>query len=306
MSKKLTHEYVYNYYNNKKYFMKSIYKHSKYKDSLTCPIGHNIEITFAAFQKGNRCKICYLNNRTLFQEYINNYYASEKYILNSIYIGNQYKDKLICPVGHEIEMTFNTFQQGHRCAKCAGLEKHCHKYVFDYYASENYTMKSIYIGNKNKDKLTCPIGHDIEMKFNTFQRGSRCNICYRENNRGKNHPKFNPNREEIPLNSRLRKPKSKDWVIKNMKDDPRYQDFLLNSNNYVVDHIIPISLFCELFTKYSLDEGQVKNIINQRDNLQLLLTKDNRNKWDRGSSLFEATQYLINNGVEFETFLEEK
>ena len=90
-----------------------------------------------------------------------------------------------------------------------------------------------------------------------------------------------------------------------MKDDLKYQDFLLNPKDYVVDHIIPVKLFCQLYTKYNLNEEQVKEIVNRRDNLQLLTWKKNWKKFTKGSSLFEATQYLINNGVPFETFLEE-
>lgn len=239
-------------------------------------------------------------------EYINNYYGNEKYILKSIYKGMNYKDTLICPVGHNIEMTFHNFQTGKRCLKCSGREKHSHEYVFNYYKEYDYIMNSIYNGNKNKDMLTCPVGHNIKMLFNSFQQGKRCIKCFYKNNSGLKHHWFNPIREEIHLNDRFREKHTKAWVTNHMKHDPKYQDFLFKPDNYVVDHIIPVSLFCKLFTKYNLDEQHIRKIINQKDNLQLLTFEENRDKWNKGSSLFEATQYLINNGVPFEIFLEEK
>jgi hypothetical protein len=120
-----------------------------------------------------------------------------------------------------------------------------------------------------------------------------------EYNIGETYIQFNLNRKTIPLNQRLRKKFKKDWRIKYMKDDPNYNNFLLNPDDYTVDHIIPVSLFCELTIRYNLNEYKIKNIINHIDNLQLLTVKDNRDKWYKGS-LFEAANYLINNGIQFE------
>ena len=60
-----------------------------------------------------------------------------------------------------------------------------------------------------------------------------------------------------------------------------------------------------LNNQYNLNDQIIKDIINQRSNIQLLTKKQNHSKFNKGSSLFEATQYLINNGISFETFLEE-
>ena len=304
--KKLTHEKVFEYYKCNNYIMKNIYNGNKNKDQLICPVGHEIEMSFNSFKNNNsRCIICSGSEKHS-QEYVYKYYDKEKYILNSIYKGNQYKDKLTCPEGHDIQISFNNFKQSKRCAKCAGNLKLSNEDVYNYYRECKYLMKSIYNGIHKKDKLICPVGHNIEMTFNHFKRGIRCRQCFFENNIGENHYRFNPNREEISLNLRLRNLHTKSWITKHMKDDPKFQDFLLNPSDYVVDHIIPVSLFCKLFTKYSLNEYLIKNIINRRDNLQLLTHKENGAKFNKGSSLFEAGNYLINNGVQLETFLEEK
>jgi hypothetical protein len=307
MGLKLTHEYVFNCYASEKYTIHNIYNGSKNKDSLICPVGHEIEMIFNVFQQGGRCIKCCKNilkeKFKLSHKYVFNYYELENYTMKSIYINNKTKDDLICPVGHNIKTTFNSFKKGKRCFKCFGSGKHTHEYVYNFYNNENYKMISIYNGSKNKDQLICPVGHDIDMTFNSFQQGNRCGICFNINNTGKNHYNYNLNREELPLNFRLRSSHPKSWIIKFMKNDPKYQEFILNPDEFVVDHIIPVKLFCELFTKYSLDEQQVKDIINKIDNLQLLTREQNWNKFIKGSSLFEATHYLINNGVPFEKFL---
>ena len=240
-------------------------------------------------------------------EYIKSYIESFGFILISkLYINNSSKLELICPNNHFFNISYNKFNLGRRCKHCSGKEKFTNEYVFNYYKNEGYFLKNIYKNIFYKNKLICPNGHNIEITFNNFKNhNSRCNYCYRELNYGENHPNFNPKREEIPLNQRLRNFHKKSWIIKNMKDDPNYKNFLLKPNDYVVDHIIPIKLFYQLFSKYNLDEQQIKFIINQKHNLQLLTLEQNHKKFTKGSSLFEATQYLINNGIPFEKFLEE-
>ena len=178
----LTHEYVFNYYSNENYFMKSIYKNNKTKDNVTCPVGHDIEIRFNNFKNmGQRCLKCSNLLKLLSHEEVFEYYASEQYTMNSIFNGCMNKDKLICPVGHNIEIRFNGFKSGNRCRKCSGLEKHSQEFVFNYYGKENYTLNSIYKNSRTKDFLTCPVGHNIEITFNGFKSGNRCFKCFGSN-----------------------------------------------------------------------------------------------------------------------------
>jgi hypothetical protein len=83
-----------------------------------------------------------------------------------------------------------------------------------------------------------------------------------------------------------------------MKTDPNYNNFLLNVGGYTLDHIIPVKLFCKLHTNYNLNEEHTKNIINRRDNLQLLTKDENFKKAAKGS-IYEAAQYLMLNGIKF-------
>ena len=53
-----------------------------------------------------------------------------------------------------------------------------HKFVFNYYKNNDYHMNSIYKGIHDKDNITCPVGHNINIKFNNFKNmNQRCSIC---------------------------------------------------------------------------------------------------------------------------------
>lgn len=243
----------------------------------------------------------------LTQKFVEDYYAKYGYILKSIYKGMHYKDTVICPANHEIEMTYKNFKShGNRCAVCSGVAKLTHEHVDNYYKANGYTLQNIYKNNTFKNKLVCPEGHIVYINFRDFKHdNTRCRTCYLNSNWGENHHSFNPNREEITLNLRLRTTRKKKWIIKHMKSDPNYNEFIKDPDSYVIDHIIPVKLFCQLHTKYNLDETEVRKIINQRENLQLLTYDQNRDKGTNGSSLFEATNFLINNGMSIMKFLEE-
>lgn len=115
--KKLTHEYVYNYYASEEYHMCNIYNSNRNNDELICPVGHKIKMCFSNFKQGKRCIECSKSKKHS-HDYIFNYYYNEKYIMHNIYNGNRNNDQLTCPKGHNIKMTFDNFQQGKRCQKC--------------------------------------------------------------------------------------------------------------------------------------------------------------------------------------------
>jgi len=43
---------------------------------------------------------------------------------------------------------------------------------------EGYILQSdTYNGNREKLKMMCPNGHNIEMRYDNFQQGKRCIVC---------------------------------------------------------------------------------------------------------------------------------
>lgn len=299
--KRLSQEVVYKHYKESGYILQSIYKGGKYKDKLSCQLGHDIEMRFSDFSRGHRCVKCSGKAKHTHDE-VYEYYKNNGYILNSIYKGSSKKDQLTCPVGHKIEIKYNSFKnQKSRCVKCAGLNKYSQEEVYNEYKKYDYILNSIYVNCSTKDRVTCPVGHHIEIRLDCFKNsGHRCRVCHYNNIFHKNNPNFNPNREEIDLNKRLRRTRSKEWITNHMISDPNYSKFISNPSDYILDHIIPIKLFCQLHTKYNLDEIRIKQIINKIDNLQLLTKNENLRKGSRGSSKM-AERYLIENGIDLIT-----
>ena len=247
--------------------------------------------------------------------YLNNYKIS---LLSTDYKNNKQILKMKCEYEHIFHKSFSNFKIRPYCKICykSNIRERLslkYKTIKEIVESEKYILLFSendyneyykYKGNKTKIKTMCPNGHIWEVIFNNFNiYKNRCKFCFRDKNSGHNHYRYNPIREEISFNNKLRKSFDYTWIIHNMKDDPNYDNFLLNPKDYEVDHIIPISLFSKITSKYNLIDYKVKKIINKRNNLQLLLLKDNDKKCNKGSSLFEATNYLINNGIPFENFL---
>jgi hypothetical protein len=225
--------------------------------------------------------------KKLTNEYVFNYYNEEKYILTSIYNGAHNKDKIICPNGHHIEMRFSGFKFGYRCKKCSGKEKHSQEYIYKYYINEQYTLNSIYKNALNKDKLTCPVGHKIEIKFNDFQQGVRCKICFFKNNCGENNPKYNPDRTRQIRTEYLKfdlkrinilndEPLYNEYI--NSKVEAKDSNYIWNKTSYTVDHIFPRVAFIDNNLDILYNKKLIKEICNSRDNLRIIHKKDNGSK----------------------------
>jgi len=98
------------------------------------------------------------------------------------------KLNLICPEGHNFEMTYSCFYYfNHRCPTCqqkSSIIKRTHTYEFIKNEIENKGYKLLskkYQNALSKLKIQCPEGHNFEMRFNNFQQGQRCPICWKEN-----------------------------------------------------------------------------------------------------------------------------
>ena len=279
-------------------------KYIDYKEKLIfiCNKNHKYLKSWNKFQQGQRCLVCSKNNiiknknKTTIEE-IKIESLKENHICISTVYSAKEKLEFICPNNHSYSNFWFNFKNGKRCKFCSKTLKKTIEEIKEYSSNYNYTcLSTIYNNAHEKLKFICSENHIFEMSWNCFQREQRCRTCYLKNNQGINHPNFNPNRKELSLNIRIRRKFNKNWTIKHMKDDPNYDIFLNNSDNYVVDHIIPIKLFGKILTNYKLNEEHVKKIINQRDNLQLLVIKENSDKRSKGS-IFEACQYLMLNNI---------
>lgn len=243
-------------------------------------------------------------------DYVKQYYKNNNCkLLETEYINIHTKMNYICSCGNKSKSSFNTFKKGHRCFNC-GVEKNKEKNKFSYNFVKNFFKKqncvlleTKYINSQTKMNYICSCGNKAIIKFSKFKQGQRCPICRNKKVSEKNSKflgsktsNWNPNREEVNLNKRIRRSFSKNWIYKNMKDDPLFNDFLKNELNYRVDHIIPIKLFSKIIIKYNLNPDEIQPIANSRKNLQLLTISENYKKFSKGD-IFQACQYLMLNHI---------
>jgi len=176
MGKKLTYEFVYNYFKEQNCkLLETVYINTDTKMNYCCKCGNKSMIRFNNFKNGQRCIKC-SGRENLTYEFVNNYFIKNKYIL----IETQYKNantkmKYICNNGHEGSIKFSHFQNDIRCAKCSNVEKHIFKNVYNYFKEQNCELlETAYINCKTKMKYICNCGNHSEITFGNFKTGYRC------------------------------------------------------------------------------------------------------------------------------------
>lgn len=90
------------------------------------------------------------------------------------YNNNKEKLPVLCPLGHEIQISMQYWSQGIRCAICNGGVRKEHAEVELYLRTHGLTLKSEYL-NSNADMLVaCSNGHQFSRSWHTFKRGITC------------------------------------------------------------------------------------------------------------------------------------
>jgi len=120
-------------------------------------------------------------------EYIRKKFEEEGYkLLSKEYKNNRSKLKIQCPSNHLWEACYFNFQQGNRCIKCSGKEKHSYDYIKKQIEKANYKLlNKSYKKAFSKLKIQCHNNHIFSMKWNNFQQGQRCPICNFHNHSSK-------------------------------------------------------------------------------------------------------------------------
>jgi hypothetical protein len=219
--------------------------------------------------------------------------------------------KYICSCGTKSTTKWFNFKHGERCKLC-GIKKmkanntkglkvknNIHKYF------ENMGCKLLgeYINQKTSMKYICSCGRESTITWKCFQQGCRCKDCAKEKIKnkfvpyGKYHYNWNPNREEVELNKKIRnkakkslkrilkitnKAKlektfemlgySKKDLINHIKNHPNW--ISVKNKDWELDHRFPVKAF--------IDHGiYEERIINMLDNLQPLSKMENRVKNDK-------------------------
>ena len=162
----------------------NIHTHLEFK----CPFNHEIKMTFDHFKSGGGCGICYGKQKKEIDD-IRNYLKKYNYeLLSKEYKDSRSKLKILCPKGHEFEMTWDSFKFGYRCNICGGTLKKTIKEVKKYIESFNYKcLFNKYEGANELLKVKCPENHEFKISWSMFQQGQRCPVCFRIRNTGHGH-----------------------------------------------------------------------------------------------------------------------
>jgi hypothetical protein len=231
-------------------------------------------------------------------EYVYNIFKENNCILlEDEYINNQTKMKYLCGCDSTSSITLANFKAGYSCKKC-GINKLKNKLtkfnidlVIEEFKDKNFILLTDSVVNcKSKITYKCINNHHFTTDIFGFRKkNNNCIYCKREE-------RYLESKRCRQLCKWLRQYKGRTWVIKNMKHDPLYNDYINKIQSIHLDHIIPIKIFYNIIQKYDLDEIYIRKIINNIDNLQLLTCEDNCSKSDSGS-IEEGIEYLKNKGV---------
>ena len=183
MSKKITQQDVNTYVESIGYILLSEYTYSRNKLNLICSDGHHCKISFNKLKMGRRCRICAYRNMSINKKLkyvdIKQRFIDKGFILLSTeYIDSVSKLKFKCKNGHMYNKSLNHFNKMTGCYKCKLKSNKISNDIRKLFTDEGYEVLSDkYVNCYSKIKYKCPNGHIGEITYNSFQQGSRCNIC---------------------------------------------------------------------------------------------------------------------------------
>jgi hypothetical protein len=165
------------------------YKNCSTKLNYICPKGHEHSMSWRKWKMGRRCHYCGGSMKHSL-DFIKESFERDGYILlSNFYIGAHSKLKYICPEGHEHTIAWTDWQQGQRCAHCAGKTKLTIAGIRHQFEAEGYSLLSeIYLNARKKLKYICPLGHEHEIVWYSWKNGNRCPTCRYIKQTGPGHP----------------------------------------------------------------------------------------------------------------------
>lgn len=178
-------------HNGKYNYSKVIYKYSKSKVIITCPIHGDFEQEAASHLQGHGCPKCANNDKLMTEEFIKKAKEihGDKYDYSKVeYINNSTKVKIICPKHGEFLVTPNNhITLGRGCPKCASeRNSNSRKITKEEFLEraknihgDNYEYDlTTFKGTQYPIKIQCKkCGNIFEQKVSSHLKGCGCNIC---------------------------------------------------------------------------------------------------------------------------------
>ena len=99
-------------------------------------------------------------------EYVRGLFEEGGYILlTKEYKNAHQKLEYICPENHKHSISWNVWQQGHRCYYCVGNVKPTIEFIRSEFRKEGYVLLGDrYVNNKTKLDYICPEKHRYSMQ----------------------------------------------------------------------------------------------------------------------------------------------
>lgn len=289
-----------------------------------CSCGEISTISYKSLKRGSKCFQCSGKEKKTANQ-ISSEIRKEGYKLLSKRYLNAFSELILrCPQKHEYKTCWNNWQQGRRCPKCkyniiAKKLRHTQTEVEHFFEEQGCKLLSIYESNKKPVRYRCNCGGISHISFSSFKKGKRCQSCRIKRMTGKKHPLWIQDRDEAELrksiskkcNSLLRRTleatktskvaktsKLLGYTSEDLRNhvESHSQWPELRQQEWHLDHIFPISAFCD----YGVFDMK---IINALDNLQPMHAKDNLKKNNKyNKSNFE--KWLTSKGISIYTHVE--
>ena len=184
MGRKLTYEYVYNYFEEQGCeLLETEYINDSILMRYICKCGNQNHIRFSNFRSGRRCRICGENQKHTFEDVKKYFKKNECVLLERKYTNANTRMEYLCSCGKRSKISFSDFKKGNRCKAC-GIDKRrksrtlSYEYVKKYFKEQKCELlENEYINNSTKMRYKCNCGNVSEIDFSSFQQGGRCKKC---------------------------------------------------------------------------------------------------------------------------------
>jgi hypothetical protein len=184
MGKKLTFEYVKNYFKEQRCeLLEEEYVNNHTKMRYRCSCGNISKTRFDNFKQGHKCMRCGTKEGAKKQrysfEYVKTFFRNNKCEL----LEKEYVNAIIpllykCSCNNISKIRFNDFKRGMRCRKCSGSEKHTFEYVKQYFKDNGCELlEKEYIDSHAKMSYRCVCKNISTICFHSFKQGHKCKKC---------------------------------------------------------------------------------------------------------------------------------
>ena len=177
--KKLTYEFIKGQFKKEGYTLLSkAYQGAHRSLDYICLNGHIHHSTWSNWQQGKRCSNCAgLVKKDI--GFINSEFEKEGYkLLTTEYKNSLQKLEYVCSEGHIHNISWGSWQQGHRCPYCVGVAKKTIDDIRSEFKKEGYTLLSDkYVNSRRKLDYICSNNHKHAVNWDKWKQGVRCYYC---------------------------------------------------------------------------------------------------------------------------------